>query len=107
MNLPAQFESFAEWCDGMSPLYERISRGVASDPTLLVLAEEVLPKRSPPHVLLAAVHSRLLAGVDHPLADYYSSITGVPAEGDLFPAFRDFCANYEDELLPKLYSPRT
>jgi hypothetical protein len=107
MNLSARFEGFAEWCDGTSPLYECISRGVASDADLLSLAEEVPSERSPPHVLLAAVHSRLLADTDHPLADYYPSVTDDPAEGDPFPAFRDFCAEYEDELLPVLHSRRT
>ncbi|WP_227353987.1 DUF2332 domain-containing protein [Haladaptatus salinisoli] len=107
MNLSARFESFAEWCEDTSPLYERISRGVASDADLLSLAEDVPRERSPPHVLLAAVHSRLLAGADHPLADHYPSVTDDPAEGDPFPAFRDFCLEREAELRPLLRTRRT
>ncbi|WP_458205050.1 DUF2332 domain-containing protein [Haladaptatus sp. NG-SE-30] len=107
MTLSERFEDFAEWCVGTSPLYERISHGVASDPTLLALAEEVPSKRSRPHILLAAVHSHLLAGTDHALADYYPTVSDDPEDGDPLPAFRDFCTEYEDDLLPILHSRRT
>lgn len=104
------FEGFADWAVGTSPLYERLARGVAADAYLLSLADEVPPKRGVPHILLASVHWHLLGGADHALADYYPSVTDDPigpTERDPLPAFRDFCEEYEDELLPLLRTRRT
>jgi hypothetical protein len=107
MNLPGQFERFADWCVGTSPLYEKLARGVADDPDLLALADEIPPKCGTPNILFAAVHWHLLGGVSHPLADYYPSVTDDPKSGTPFPAFWAFCAEYEDKLLPLLRNRRT
>ncbi|MCO8245190.1 DUF2332 domain-containing protein [Haladaptatus sp. AB643] len=107
MSLAEEFEWFADWCVGTSPLYEKLARGVADDPYLLSLAEEIPPKRGTPNILFAAVHWHLLGGVSHPLADFYPSVTDDPKTADPFPAFREFCAEHEDELLPLLRNRRT
>lgn len=108
--LVGHFEGFADWCEGTSPLYERFARGVADDPKLLDLAASVPEGRSPPHLLLAGVHYLLLAGRDHPLAEYYPSATDDPvdpATGGPFDAFRDFCLTHEAELRELLETRRT
>ncbi|WP_435154577.1 DUF2332 domain-containing protein [Haladaptatus sp. DFWS20] len=107
MALAEQFEWFADWCVGTSRLYEQITRGVADDPELLALAEEIPPKRGTPNILLGAVHWHLLGGADHPLADYYPTVSDDPKTGNPFPAFREFCVEYETELLPFLRNRRT
>ncbi|KZN23544.1 hypothetical protein A4G99_11605 [Haladaptatus sp. R4] len=107
MSLAEEFEWFADWCVGTSPLYEKLARGVADDPYLLSLAEEIPPKRGTPNILFAAVHWHLLSGVSHPLTDFYPSVTDDPKTADPFPPFREFCAEHEDELLPLLRNRRT
>jgi hypothetical protein len=104
------FESFADWCVGTSPLYERLARGVADDSALLDLAAAVPEGRSPPHLLLAAVHSLLLADKDHPPSTYYGTCTKnptVPTESDPHPPFRAFCLDHETELRTLLATRRT
>lgn len=110
MTLAERFEAFATWCEGTSPLYERLARGVAGDPDLLDLAGTVPEGRSPPHVLLASVHSLLLAGREHPLADFYASVTDEPTDPtaeDPLPAFRAFCLDEEAALRELLSTRRT
>lgn len=109
-DLPAHFEWFADWCVGTSPLYERLARGVAADPDLLALAAETPEGRSPAHLLFAAVHSRLLAGRDPPLADYYPTVADEPldpADGDPVAAFREFCLANADDIRDVLATRRT
>ncbi|NHN59440.1 MULTISPECIES: DUF2332 domain-containing protein [Halorussus] len=109
-DLPAHFEWFADWCVGTSPLYERLGRGVAADSDLLALAAETPEGRSPAHLLFAAVHSRLLAGRDDPLADYYPTVVDDPldpADGDPVAAFRRFCLANADEIRNVLATRRT
>ena len=110
MTLSERFQGFATWCEGTSPLYERLARGVADDPDLLDLAAAVPEGRSPPHVLLAGVHYLLLDGCEHPLADYYASVTGDPADptvDDPVAAFREFCLEHESALRELLTTWRT
>lgn len=109
-DLAERFEGFADWCVGTSPLYEQFARGVAGDPELIELSATVPEGRSPPHLLLAGVHYLLLAGRDHPLAEYYPSVTDDPADpttGEPFEAFRDFSLAYEAELQELLETRRT
>lgn len=110
MTLAARFEEFATWCERTSPLYRRFAEAVAADDDLLALAGEVPDDRSPPHVLLASVHYLLLDRPDHRLADFYASVTDDPldaADTDSVRAFRAFCADYRDELVPLLRERRT
>jgi hypothetical protein len=106
-NLSTRFSSFADWCVDTSPLYERLSRGVADDDELLALAAEAPGDRSPPHLLFASAQYLLFDGADHPLAAYYPSVTDDPADGDPFPDFREFCLEYEEEIRTLLRSRRT
>ena len=75
-------------CGTYSPLYAAICHSVAGDPELLALAAAAPPSGQQPNVLLAAVHSLVLAGTAHPLADVYAG----RADPSLGPAlFRDLC----------------
>lgn len=110
MTLAARFDGFADWCVGTSPLYERLARGVATDEDLLDIARVVPDDRSPPHVLLAAVHAELLRGVSHPLAEFYPSVIERPlsaVDENPVPAFREFCLEHEERLRPVLETRRT
>lgn len=108
MDLPSAFRELAAWAEGTSPLYERLCRGVADDPDALTLAGQVPPERSPPHVLLAAVHFLLLREADHQLREFYPSATDdVRPPADAYPAFHEFCVERADDLRPLLRERRT
>ncbi len=85
-HLAAQFRHFAEQeCDS-SPLYRRLSLGIAEDPQLLALAAQA--QNTPiPNLLFAAVHFLLLAGATYPLTEFFFHTS----ERDPYPVFRDFC----------------
>ncbi len=80
-DLSEQFAWFASSLSAHhSPLYSRLSEGIANDPELLALAAEA---ESGPvsNLFLAAVHSLLLAGKrkPHSLADFYPSVSEAPS----------------------------
>ncbi|WP_440990234.1 DUF2332 domain-containing protein [Haloarchaeobius baliensis] len=111
MSLRDEFTEFAEWCDGTSPLYARLARGVADDPDLLAVADAVPEGRPAPHTLFAAVHSLLLDGADHELREWYPSVVGDaahdPAEADLMPAFVEFVLAHETRVRELVATRRT
>ena len=77
----------------MSPLYEKLSLGVASNDRLLALASHAKPGQPKPLLFLAAVQRLLADKPDHPLAGFYPNISGDPAvDPDPVPAFQDFCS---------------
>jgi len=103
------FTYLAEWVEGSSPLYERLCRIVADDPVLLELAAVVPADRSTANVFLAAVQYLLFRDTDHPLADYYPSVTDTPRGPDdaLGDHLSDFCVTHEDDIRPLLETRRT
>lgn len=108
MDRSEAFQSLAEWAKGSSPLYARICRGIADDPDVLALAEQVPDDRWPPHVTLSAVHFLLLRGADHSLATFYPSVADDPRDpSDVYPHFHDFCVEHADDLRPILRTRRT
>lgn len=62
MSRVDEFEWFAAWADGTSPLYARLSRAVVEDDGLLAFAEAAREDQPAPHLLFAAVHDRLARG---------------------------------------------
>ena len=63
-----RFRRFAEIeCRGYSPLYERISLGIAEDRELLELTTHARPGQ-PVQLILGCVHLLLLTGTQHPVA---------------------------------------
>ncbi len=104
--LTNRFEQFVQECLAHdSPLYARLSAGVAQDFELLDLAAQAT--REPvPNLFFAAVHSLLLQGEQHRLADYYPSLRAHPRKDDgLLSAFADFCREHRS-VLEQLISSR-
>lgn len=104
-----QFELLKGWAADASPLYEHLCEIVVDAPELLRLAGTVPDDRWPPHVFLSAVHYCLLSGTDHPLAEYYPSVTDDPRDPDdaLAERFRDFCLSHAEDLLALARTKRT
>ncbi|MGH2598617.1 MAG: DUF2332 domain-containing protein [Dehalococcoidia bacterium] len=98
--LARRFERFARLeCHGSSPLYERLSLGIAADPDLLALAARARAGQPTPNLFVGAVHALLLGGVQHPLARFYPSLTPDPdREGDPYPSFRNFCLDHAEQI---------
>ncbi|MGH3406023.1 MAG: DUF2332 domain-containing protein [Streptosporangiaceae bacterium] len=83
-----------------SPLYCALSPVVAGHDRLLDLAARGRPGQYPAFLFFGAVHQLLLAGADHPLAEFYPSVAGQDARPptQAGPALVSFCAAYETEL---------
>lgn len=81
-----QYRQFAAQECGDDPLYVAICRAVADSPELLALMQHAPAGQRRPNLLLAALHERLLAGVQHPLAAYYASVGGTRAPDAELPA---------------------
>ena len=111
MSLDALRKAFllfaATQCLGHSPLYERLSIGIADDELLLDLLTSVAPSQRRPTLLFAAVHELVGQERRHPLAMYYASVTSPVAEGDPLPAFRDFCSSHREQLLGRMRTGST
>jgi hypothetical protein len=82
-------------CGTYSPLYAAICHSVADDPELLALTAAAPPNGQQPNVLLAAVHSLILAGITHPLAEIYA---GRADPGPAPALFRDVCLAHRTEV---------
>jgi hypothetical protein len=84
-----------------SPLYQALARTVVAEDSLVDLASRGRPGQYPTFLFFGAVHQLLLAGVEHPLAGFYPSVSGLAAKGDYRragAALLDFCSRYEAEL---------
>jgi hypothetical protein len=97
-ELSRRFAQHARAYGEHSPLYERLSLGIAEDGNLLDLA--ACARSVPPtNLFFAAVHLLLLGGARHPLAGFYDSVSeGALESGDPFPAFRSFCLEHAREI---------
>jgi hypothetical protein len=104
-----RFVRFADETRGSSALYTALSPAIAGDRELLELLLEAPLTQRRANLLFAAVHDLLLAGVAHPLARYYSSVTGIGAPPDqgTFGAFRDLCLSYRASLRETVAVRRT
>jgi len=89
------WEWFATHCHGYSPLYERISAAVASDPELLAGLQAVPPSGQLPPALLAAVHYLVLGEPAQPLADVYRGLS----DADPGPLFLELCRARREEIM--------
>lgn len=98
-HLQREFAFFAQVCAEYCPLYAALSARVAQDEPIRSLAADG-PKRQPPaNMLFGAVHYLLLTGVDHPLREYYPTIAGTRSPDQAYPVFRDFCQQFQPEIL--------
>lgn len=98
-QLSQRFALFAQECRASSPLYERLSLGIANDDQVLDLAAGARKGQPVPNLLFAAVHLLLLAGDSHPLADFYPSVTESPNRiDDPYPYFHAFCIAHRERI---------
>ncbi|MBM4296646.1 MAG: DUF2332 domain-containing protein [Deltaproteobacteria bacterium] len=83
-----------------SPLYERLSLGVAQNADLLHLAADCRKGERVPNLFFAAVHFLLLGGgIKHALARFYPSLGGsYDGRADPFPDFRSFCGEFAEPI---------
>lgn len=99
----AQFRHFAEVECPHDPLYVAICRAVADAPVLLALMDHAPPTQARPNLLLAALHERVLAGVEHPLVAYYPSVGGEQMPDAALPALLlDFAQREQPALMDHL-----
>jgi hypothetical protein len=101
--LAQRFERFARRECHVSPLYERLSFGIAQDPELLGIAAHAQSGQPVPNLFLAAVHFLLLQDRQHPLAAFYPSLSpATPLAADPYPSFRSFCLEHRGRILELL-----
>ena len=85
---------------GGSPLYEKLSLGIADDETLQRLSSTRKRGQPAANLVFGAVQYLLLGGIDDPLKDYYPSLGGTrPVDDRAFSLFRAFCQAHETELV--------
>jgi hypothetical protein len=90
----------ATQCHGHSPVYERLSEGIAGDDDTLRLLVQTPGEQRRPSLLLAAVNLLLASHPDAALAAYYPIHGGRrPVDAQLFPAFSAFCAEHGGDLV--------
>ncbi len=106
MDSSAEIEQLAEHFAGAptlfpsSPLYQSFCKIVAQDQAILELLTQRRAGQQASFLLFGVIHYLLLSGVQHPLRDFYASLTHAqirePVEAG--PVLRDFCHSYNDEL---------
>ena len=98
-EISERFRLFGELeCPGMSPLYERLSLGVSSDPEVLAIAANRREGQPAPNLFFAAVHAVLAKEKAHRLARFYPDLSEDPDRGDPYPAFRGFCLERRERI---------
>jgi len=99
-QLSDRFQQFSIECKGSSKLYELLSLHIAGEKEILRLGAYARSGQPIPNLLFGAVHYLLLKGIDHPLKDFYMSITKNPDKMENCPPFfTDFCSKYENEII--------
>ena len=83
-----------------SPLYQVLSRTVATDDGLLDLAAEVRPGQQPANMLMAAAHLLVLNNPELPFARFFHSVRGDDAEPPQGAGveFGAFCAQHREAI---------
>jgi hypothetical protein len=85
--------------ENASPLYAHLSQYVATDRDILTLVLEADRATQVSNLLFGAVHYLLLSGEDHPLRQFYASLTAHPQTPEAAPSlFRDFCLSHAQEI---------
>lgn len=81
-----------------APLYQRLSLGVAAQPSLASSLLDAPTEQQLPVLFLAAVHYLLLTGADHPLRAHYPNLVEHVSNSDPMPALADFCQRYGHDI---------
>jgi hypothetical protein len=81
-----------------SPFNTRLLGAIADRPDVAGILQSAPEEQQLPVLLLAAVHSLVLAEPELPLAEWYPTVRADPRADDPFPEFARFCLEREDEL---------
>lgn len=85
---------------GGSPLYERLSLGIADDESVQQLARYRRRGQPPANLIFGAVHYLLLRGVEDELAEFYPSLGGArTADDKAYPLFARFCRAHQAKIV--------
>ncbi|WP_261568725.1 DUF2332 domain-containing protein [Frankia gtarii] len=92
---------------GSSPLYESLASSVGGDPELAsVMLDAPLEQRR--HTLyFAALHFLVLQNPDHPLAQWFPTVSPTPRQDSPEAEFRRFCRTFESEIRVLVAGQRT
>ncbi|MFY7867276.1 DUF2332 domain-containing protein [Roseateles sp.] len=103
-----EFRHFAHLECPQDPLYAALCLMVADSAELLALLDHAPPTQARPNLLLAALHERVLAGVDHALAAYFPSVGGQRMPDAELPAvLLDFTRHERAALMAHLRTRST
>ncbi len=81
-----------------SPFNARLTAAIAETPDIAAFLEAAAPEQQLPVLLLASVHSIVLAEPDVELAAWYPTVATSPRTDDAFPAFARLCRAREAEI---------
>jgi hypothetical protein len=81
-----------------SPLYATLNRQIAEHDDIVALLAAAPEEQQLPVLLLAAVHSLVLADTDLELAAWYPTTSSDALSTDPFPAFARLCRDRADEI---------
>ncbi len=92
----------------LSPLYLRLRPAIDADPRTAAIVAAATPTQARLRLLFVALHDRVLAHRDEPLARWFPSVTGAAVpDDDPTAAVHDFLAAYEGELRSAVASRTT
>jgi len=97
-ELTRRFRTAADDHTNRSPFYSALNRRIADHPPALELLRSAPEEQQLPVLLLAAVHSLVLAEPDLELAAWYPTVTPNHRATDPFPVFARLCAERADDL---------
>lgn len=81
-----------------SPFNARLCAAIADTPDIASFLDSAEPEQQLPVLLLASVHSIVLAEPDLALAAWYPTVAASPRTDDAFPAFARLCREREAEI---------
>lgn len=106
VQLAARFRDFGRTSASRSPLYCKLSEGIAERPELLELLHAAPEEQQLPVLLFAAVH-HLVLSTDSALRAWYPNLVEHPRDDDPVPAFTAFCEEHGEELRHRIATRTT
>ncbi len=97
-ELAERFRASGTDSSSRSAFYGALNQQIADEPAIVGLLTAAPEQQQLPVLLLAAVHSIVLAEPDLGLARWYPTVTDDPLDSDPFPAFRRLCLDRADEI---------
>lgn len=97
-QLARRFRDAGDDHTNRSPFYSALNRRIAEHPHIVDLLAAAPDEQQLPVLLLAAVHSLVLADPDLELAAWYPTTSPSPRMSDAFPAFARLCGDRADEI---------